>query len=71
MLTLMTAALVAAQPVPNAPVQLAQAPQGQMAPMGEHPKKEGCCKDCCKDMAGKEHGERAGDGSNHAGHSAH
>jgi hypothetical protein len=54
MLTLMTAALVAAQPAPatNPHSQHAQMPQGQMAP-GQHQEHEGmkdCCKECCKGM---------------------
>lgn len=66
MITLMTAALVAAQPAP------ATTPHGQMAPMQpkqQESMKKGCCKDCCKDMASKEHGAEHGAG--HDGHSGH
>ena len=62
MMTLITAALVAAQPAPPAN------PHGQMAPM-QHEQHEGmkkdCCEECCKDMADKhagrdsEHGDHA------------
>ena len=55
MLTLMTAALVAAQPAPatDAHAQHAQMPPAQAAPMQKHEgMKMDCCKDCCKDMEG-------------------
>ena len=58
MLTLMTAALVAAQPAPatDAHAQHAQMPAAQAAPMQKHEgMKMDCCKDCCKDMAKGEH----------------
>ena len=64
MLTLMTAALVAAQPAPqaNAHAQHAQTPHGQMTP-AQHEEHKGtkkdCRKDCCKDMA--RHDEHARD----------
>ena len=56
MLTLMTAALVAAQPAPTTDTHAQHAPMqhGQMTP-AQHEQhegmKKGCCKDCCKDMA--------------------
>ena len=56
MLTLMTAALVAAQPTPatDTNAQYAQMQHGQKTP-AQHEQHEGmkkdCCKDCCKDMA--------------------
>ena len=58
MLTLMTAALVAAQPAPAADAhaqhaQHAQMPHAQAAPMQKHEgMKMDCCKECCKDMEG-------------------
>ena len=62
MMTLIAAALVAAQPVPPAN------PHAQMAPM-QHEQhggmKKDCCKDCCKDMADKHDGHGA-----ERGHSA-
>ena len=57
MITLIAAAVLAAQPAPAGN----QAPQPQPA---EHKAME-CCKDCCKDMA-KGH---EGHGSEHKGHS--
>lgn len=60
MITLLAAALVAAQPAP-APVT-----EGHMLGMKheQHESmKEDCCKDCCKDMAKKHEG--------HAGHEGH
>ena len=62
MLTLMTAALAAAQPAPTSPpMPHAQMPQGQMAPMPhqQHHEamKEGC--PCCKNMGKGEHDMRA------------
>ena len=60
MLTLMTAALVAAQPAAAANTQAPLAPMqhGQMTPaQHEQHEKKGCCKDCCKDMA--KHDEHA------------
>lgn len=56
MMTLIAAALVAAQPAP------ASTPHGQMAPMQppQHESmKKDCCKDCCKDMADKHEGHGA------------
>jgi hypothetical protein len=56
MITLITAALVAAQPAPPAN------PHGQMVPMQNEQHegmKKDCCKDCCKDMAGKHEGHSA------------
>ena len=54
MLTLMTAAFVAAQPAPATDAHAQHAPMqhGQMSPAQheEHEKKD-CCKNCCKDMA--------------------
>ena len=65
MITLMTAALVAAQPAP------APNPHGSMAPMQpqqhESMKKDCCKEDCCKDMADKHEGHETERG----GHSAH
>ena len=63
MLTLMTAALAAAQPAPaaNPHAHHAQMPaQGQMAPMPQHQHhamKDGC--PCCKNMGKGEHDMRA------------
>ena len=54
MLTLMTAALVAAQPAPTTDTHAQHAPMqhGQMTPaQHEQHETKGCCKDCCKDMA--------------------
>lgn len=62
MLTLMTAAFVAAQPAPATDAHAQHAPMqhGQMTP-GQHEQHEGmkkdCCKDCCKDLA--KHDEHA------------
>lgn len=61
MMTLMTAALVAAQPAPapSPHAQHAQVQHGQMSP-AQHERHEGmkeCCKECCKDMA--KHDEHA------------
>jgi hypothetical protein len=69
MMTLIAAALAAAQPA-AAPadqmrqmpmMQTGQMPMMQMGQSGEH-KGMGCCKDCCKDMAGKD--------AEHKGHPA-
>jgi hypothetical protein len=63
MMTLMIAAIVAAQPAPPADMR------GQMAPMHQDAK-EDCCKDgckCCNDMDAK-HADHAGE---HGSHSAH
>ena len=62
MLTLMTAALVAAQPAPTADAHAhhAQIQHGQMthAQHEQHESKmKDCCKDCCKDMG--KHDEHA------------
>jgi hypothetical protein len=68
MLTLMTAALVAAQPVPTADTHAQHGPMqhGQMTPaQHEQHEKKDCCKDCCKDMADKHEGHRT-----ERGHSA-
>jgi hypothetical protein len=62
MLTLMTAALVAAQPAPasNPHAQHAQMQHAQMT-SAQHEQHEGmkkdCCKDCCKNMG--KHDEHA------------
>ena len=58
MLTLITAALVAAQPAPASDphAQHSTMQHGQAAP-AQHEQHQGmkdCCKDCCKDMKGHE-----------------
>jgi hypothetical protein len=59
MLTLITAALVAAQPAPapNPHAQHAPTQHDQMTPAQHEGMKKDCCKDCCKDMA--KHDEHA------------
>jgi len=69
MITLIAAAVLAAQ---AAPAANPHAQHGQHMPMSaaRHEQHEGmkkdCCKDCCKDMAAKHEGH----GDEHAGHSA-
>ena len=63
MLTLMTAALVAAQPAPPANPHAQHAPMqhGRMTP-AQHEQHEGmqdCCKDCCEEMGKGEHDQHA------------
>jgi hypothetical protein len=59
MMTLMLAAVVAAQPAPPAN------PHGQMTPQ-QHVAMKDCCHNCCDEMAGKHGGHDA----EHGGHSA-
>lgn len=59
MMTLIAAALVAAQPAPPAN------PHGQMTPQ-QHEAMKDCCKECCKHMADKHEGHDA----EHDGHGA-
>ena len=69
MMTLIAAAVAAAQPAAPAPANIHAQHQMQPGKPAEH-KGMDCCKDCCKDMAKKEHGERAGHHESHAGHSS-
>ncbi len=69
MMTLIAAALVAAQPAAPAPAPANTADHSshQMAMgQGEQHKGMDCCKDCCKDMA-KGHEDKSAE---HKGHSA-
>lgn len=78
MMTLIAAAVLAAQPAAPAPAnpqgqqqhQHQQSMQHMQTGQGAQHKGMDCCKECCKDMARKGHGNRTEQGSSHSGHSS-
>jgi hypothetical protein len=68
MMTLIVAAVVAAQP-PAAPAPTQPVAQHEMhMQMGEHADHKGmdCCKHCCEDMDAKNDGHGAGEGAHNS-----